>query len=462
MPTLDDDEGLVFPAPQRSRMSPARPLRFCHITTFYPPENFGGDGIFVERLVRELASRGHHIEVIHDADAFGLLHRGPVPAAPPSPPGVVVHTLRSRFGSLSPLLTQQFGVPGLKSPRIRAILDAGRFDVVHYHNISLVGGPGILSLGPRSAVKLYTTHEHWLVCPMHVLWRYDREVCPGKECLRCQLHGGRPPQLWRGTGLLARSLRDVDAFIAPSRDSLARHLAELDLPFAHIPHFLAPERSEERAPERAPATGRPAVANRIAAVEAPTPERPYFLFVGRLEKIKGLQDVIAAFRRYDGADLLVAGDGEYGETLRALAADIPRVRFLGRLPYEALRALYRGAIAAIVPSVCLEAFGMVVIEAFAEGAPAIVRRLGALPEVVEESGGGFVYATEEELIRAMETLRADPSLRRALGEKGRAAYRARWTPEAHLAQYFTLIGDLAEKKGAAEVAQAARASAEER
>ena len=36
-----------------------RPLRFCLVTTFYPPFNFGGDGIDVERLARALTARGH-------------------------------------------------------------------------------------------------------------------------------------------------------------------------------------------------------------------------------------------------------------------------------------------------------------------------------------------------------------------------------------------------------------------
>ena len=51
--------------------------------------------------------------------------------------------------------------------------------------------------------------------------------------------------------------------------------------------------------------------------------RPYFLLVGRLEKIKGLQDVFPAFDRYPDADLLILGDGDYGAELRRLAAGNP-------------------------------------------------------------------------------------------------------------------------------------------
>jgi len=60
-------------------------------------------------------------------------------------------------------VTQATGRPGFKRAPIARVLDAG-FDVIHFHNISLAGGPGILSYG--EGIKLYTAHEHWLVCPM--------------------------------------------------------------------------------------------------------------------------------------------------------------------------------------------------------------------------------------------------------------------------------------------------------
>ena len=81
-------------------------------------------------------------------------------------PNVTVHALASPFGFLSPLLTHQTGRPIFKSSRVKKIL-AKPFDVIHYHNISLVGGPKILQYG--KGIKLYTIHEYWLVCPTHML-----------------------------------------------------------------------------------------------------------------------------------------------------------------------------------------------------------------------------------------------------------------------------------------------------
>ena len=78
-----------------------RPLRFCMITTFYPPYNFGGDGIFVQRLANELAQLGHKVDVIHCIDAYRLLSgRNPAKTAQDHP-NVTVHGLKSRFGFLN-------------------------------------------------------------------------------------------------------------------------------------------------------------------------------------------------------------------------------------------------------------------------------------------------------------------------------------------------------------------------
>jgi hypothetical protein len=90
-----------------------RPLRFCMITTFYPPYTFGGDGIFVHRLSNELARRGHQVDVIHCVDAYRLLAGGEPRGDYSDHPNVNVHGLKSGFGFLSPLATHQTGTPFL-------------------------------------------------------------------------------------------------------------------------------------------------------------------------------------------------------------------------------------------------------------------------------------------------------------------------------------------------------------
>ena len=189
-------------------------LRFCMITTFYPPYNFGGDGIGIQRFSRGLVRRGHQVTVLQDIDAFNLLNKHARPAEVDASDGVEVVHFRSRLGKLSVLLTHQTGRPVMNGRAIRRFLSTRKFDVINYHNISLAGGPGILKYG--DALKLYMAHEHWLVCPMHVLWRHNRERCDGRQCLTCSLHYHRPPQPWRYMGFLERQLHHVDGFIAMS------------------------------------------------------------------------------------------------------------------------------------------------------------------------------------------------------------------------------------------------------
>ncbi|MEJ2212290.1 MAG: glycosyltransferase family 4 protein [Anaerolineae bacterium] len=176
-------------------------------------------------------------------------------------------------------------------------------------------------------------------------------------------------------------------------------------------------------------------------------ERPYFLFVGRLEKIKGLQTLVSLWDAVpDDVDLHVAGTGEYEEELKGQAASNPRIRFLGALPQRDLGVLYYHALACIVPSITYETFGMILIEAFARKTPVIARDLGALPEVVDDSGGGFVYRTDEELLEAIGRIARSPDLRGELGERGYQAFVQRWSREAHLRLYFDTLQRVAQAR----------------
>ena len=400
-----------------------RKLRFCMITTFYPPHNFGGDGIFVHRLSRELARRGHQVEVIHCTDAYRLLaRREPVPDDD-GDPNLIVHRLASPVGLLSPLATQQTGLPLFKSKPIKRILARG-FDVIHFHNVSLVGGPRVLAYG--QGIKLYTLHEYWLLCPVHTLFKYDQAPCTQPHCLPCTLFHRRPPQWWRYSSLLRESLKHVDVFIAPSEFIMRQHRQMgLALPIVHLPHFVPEPRDAE------------------ASGLGPLPAEPYFLFVGRLERTKGLHTLIPVFRRYRKARLLVVGSGRHEAQLRRLAAGCPNIEFLGYQSHQRLDALYRQAVALLVPSIWYEVVGQVIVEAFAHQTPVIARNIGGMPEVVRESGGGVLYDTDDQLPALLERLVEDPTARQTMGRRGYDAYRRNWTAEVHLERYLALIRDTA-------------------
>ncbi len=401
-------------------------MRVAIVTTFYPPYNFGGDGQYVRRFAHALVARGHEVEVIHESDAHRILSDKTDLEPMPEPEGVTIHRLKSVLPTLSCLATQQLGTPLVQGRRIKDILSR-KFDVIHYHNVSLVGGPGVLGLG--DAVKLYTAHEHWLVCPMHILWKDNREPCNKKACFSCSLKHRRPPQLWRYTPLLKRAGRHVDAFLALSEFSAQKH-QEYGFPFPMrvTPSFL---------PDVPLA---PLPANQT---------RPYFLLVGRLETIKGFQDVIPVFDEAMPADLLIAGDGNFGDELRKLAKDRSNVKFLGSRTPEQLRTLYRGARALIAPSRCYEVFPLVLLEAFQQETPAIVRDLGPYPEIIQASKGGALFHDEQSLRQAISEFIGDDGPRDATGLQARKAFDTQWSEEVALKNYIDLVEEIKARKKAA-------------
>jgi glycosyltransferase involved in cell wall biosynthesis len=415
-----------------------RALKILMFTTFYPPYSFGGDAVGVQRMAQALVRRGHDVTIVHDKDAYQT-GGGDVSGKTYSDDGVTEIALSSGWPMMTNLVTQQTGRPLVHGGRIKQIIDDGDYDIIWHNNTSLVGGPGLLDYG--DALKIYEAHEHWLVCPMHVLWKENKALCEERECLKCTLSFKRPPQLWRYTGFLERKLEQIDLLIAKSEFSRQKHKQfGLKKDMTVLPYFL-PDIDASALPEAA------------------QHDRPYFLFVGRLEKIKGLQDVFPAFDKYPEADLLILGDGEYTDELKALARDNPRIKFLGRKSLDELNAYYRGALGLIVPSVCYETFGIILIESFRIGTPVIARRLGPFPEIVEAADAGVLFETEGDLIQAMTTIQTDATWRERHGKLARQGFEARWREDRVLAAYGAELAKAARARGDQDLAAALEAGA---
>ena len=390
------------------------------VTTFYPPYHFGGDAIYAYNLSNELAKLGHQVDVIHCYDAFRAISGEP-DTEWPNHENVRIHTLRSPWKLLSPVLTHQTGRSGLKKKAIEEIFRKNDFDVIHYHNISLLGGVDILAAG--EAIKLFTLHEYWLICPTHIMFKNNSRPCEKAECLRCQLIYRRPPQLWRSAGKIAAMVKPVDRFLVSNRFTVELHKQRgLDLNAEILPLFInLPEKTES------------------LAEQSRDDEQDYFLFAGRLEKLKGLQDVLPFFVDSAEHSLLVAGTGSYEAKLRRLAGNSPNIHFLGLQSASSLRRLYQNARATIIPSLCYEVSPLVIAESWSCGTPVIARELGSLKEVVEDFGGGLCFSSIEELKVQLTRLAADNVLRDRLSKAASKAWSSHWTPGKHMERYLGII-----------------------
>lgn len=405
-------------------------MRFLMVTTFYPPWSFGGDAVMVQQLAHGLAANGHEVTVAHSAESHRLLSST---ASPPPAEytrrerDVRLVALDTGLGPAGPLAAHATGRPALVRRRFERLLEEG-FDVVHFHNPSLLGAPGLFRLG--RAIKLVTLHDFWLVCQMHSLLRNGRELCERPACVRCALAHHRPPQLWRYTGLLERSLRSVDALLAPSRTAADLHAAlRPHVRIESLPNFVHPD----------PWTAVPQVGRGERG-------RPYFLYAGRLEPTKGVARAIDAFERRSGQDLVIAGSGTLEVKLRQRAATLPNIHFTGHLDRSELDNLYRGAQAVVIPSIGHETCGLTLLESHAHGVPVIASNHGAMRELVRMSGGGLLFADADELDASLGGLAEDDPVRSALARRARAAYLRNWTLERHLSRYLELVGELTEAR----------------
>jgi len=403
------------------------------ITTFYPPHHFGGDAGYVRQLSKILGRNGHEVDVIHDLDAFSILSSGSETAAADHHPGVNIHGMKSSWPRLSCLATHQLARPVVHGSKIRRLLDERKPDIIHFHNVSLVGGPGVLAYG--NGIKIYTAHEHWLVCPTHVLWRNNQELCDEKRCLRCSLVHKRPPQLWRRTSYLEHQAAHVDQFCSFSEFCVEMHRKFGFRPQMKVlPSFIADFNDESEPPPPDPSSG-----------------KPYFLFVGRLEKIKGVQDIIPVFRNQPDAELWIIGSGYYEPVLRKLAEGSGNIRFLGKKDPHELRSFYAHALAVLLPSICYEVFPMVVLEAFRQGVPVICRELGPFPEIIRKSRGGLLFNSEDELRESIQRMVRDSTARDSMAKSARKSFLEHWSEPSGMRAYFSLIRQIAESRGQSNV-----------
>lgn len=151
-------------------------------------------------------------------------------------------------------------------------------------------------------------------------------------------------------------------------------------------------------------------------------------YAGRLVRWKGVQyliDAAAQLARSRNVRLLLAGEGEYRETLQERArqrgiADC--VRFLGYIPSAALARYYAISDVVALASYANETFSIMSAEAMACARPVVGSRFGGIPEVIAEGETGFLAAPEDadDFADKLGRLLDDPALSAAFGQRGRA------------------------------------------
>ena len=157
----------------------------------------------------------------------------------------------------------------------------------------------------------------------------------------------------------------------------------------------------------------------------------FLLTTRRLEPRMGLEELLGALAATSDQriTLAITGDGGQRSSLEGLARSLAvadRVRFLGRVSEQELRALYSSADLFVLPTVAYEGFGMSTVEALASGTPVLGTAVGATPEILAPIGDDFIVpqadarSLADGLRRVIPLL--TPELRARCSDRARAEY----------------------------------------
>ncbi|GAA3030483.1 glycogen synthase [Streptomyces glomeratus] len=356
-------------------------MRVGLLTREYPPDVYGGAGVHVEFLARELRSLTDL-----DVHCWGEGAAG----------GVVRHRPWSALDTANDAL-RTFSV----DLSIAAALQDR--ELVHSHTwyANLAGHLGKLLYGIP-----------------HVLTAHSLE--PLRPWKAEQLGGGYTLSSWAER----TATEAADAVIAVSgamREDILRCYPALDPARVHVVHNGIDT-----------SLYRPDPGTDVLARLGLDPNRPYVLFVGRITRQKGVPHLLRAVRHIDPEAQLVLCAGApdtpgIDREFRGLYAELSGIRqgvhwIPKMLPRPEVIQLLTHAAVFVCPSV-YEPLGIVNLEAMACGTAVVASRTGGIPEVVDDGRTGLLVDVdddfEEHLARALDAVLADPVAAERMGEAGR-------------------------------------------
>jgi D-inositol-3-phosphate glycosyltransferase len=165
--------------------------------------------------------------------------------------------------------------------------------------------------------------------------------------------------------------------------------------------------------------------------------RPVLLWVGRLEKLKGVDILVDALAQLDECNaqlVIVGGDAQAGALKAELLAQAraagveENLRFEGPVAHDDLPRYYSAADVCVVPSY-YESFGLVAVEAMACGTPVVASRVGGLVSTVTDGVTGFLipWRCPEPFAEKLEVLLHNPELRANFSRAARTSVeKYRW------------------------------------
>jgi glycosyltransferase involved in cell wall biosynthesis len=373
-------------------------VKICLVSSLFPPQTIGGAEVMVSQAADGLHAAGHSVSVVTTAPRAetgdevvrGIRIRRILtgnlywPGAAPTAP-MALKPVWHAIDLWNPVVYR----------RLRRILRDDRPDVVHTNNLGGLS-PAVWAAARAEGMPIvHTPHDYALTCVRAMRLTRGGLICESR-CSTCAIRGA-----W-----LRRVSGAVAAVAAPSRFVLDRHLELGFFPGAKA-HVV------------------PWAVDKPPAVSTVRTHGPLgVLLIGQLRAHKGIRVALAAIAAAPDLDIRldIAGTGELLAECRAAAARDPRIRVHGFVTGSAKEALFRDSHVLVCPSTWWEVTGIVILEAYARGLPAIGSRIGGIPEVIDHGKTGFLVKPGDsvELAARLRELAANRDLVRTLAQRALA------------------------------------------
>ncbi len=373
-------------------------MRILAIGNLYPPQHVGGYELAWQSAMRHAQALGHRIRVL----ASDYIKNADLEEDDPD----VHRTLRwywdlerYEFPRLS--LPARLRLERHNAAELRRHLTEFRPDLVAWWPMGCMSLSLIEQVRRAGIPAIFIVHDDWLVYG----WEHDQWVHTWQGRRRHRL----APIVERVCGVPA----DVDVNRAG--------------PFVFNSHYTLERAREVRLLGPRTSVVHPGIDERFLEPAAPQPWRWRLVYVGRIDRQKGIDTAVAALGHLPpDATFSVWGSGEdsYIAEMKTLADRLglgPRVRFEGFVSTAELRSVYAAADVVVFPVRWNEPFGLVPLEAMGVGRPVVTTARGGTAEFVRDGANALVFPADDAaaLARCVERLALDDALRSLLREEGR-------------------------------------------
>lgn len=324
--------------------------------------------------------------------------------------------------------------------KFKQLLSDTKPDLVYVMQMHNKISPSIVDAAKEMHIPVvHRISDFQYMCPNALFYNDRKGVC--EDCLkgkrlncvkyRCVLNS----TVYSAIKMAAKWLHDVmkvtkkiNAFVVPSSFTLEK-LQEYGIPenkLFHIPTFFNLKED-----------------NPIVEY------KPFILFVGRIEKQKGLMTLIKAFENTD-YNLKIIGfsnDGYEDELKNYLKDKKHNIEFLGRKSFEEIVPYLKSCLCTTVPSEWYDNFPNVILESFAYKKAVIATNFGSLPELVHDNQTGltFKYADIQDFKEKIKYMFEHESEAKLMGENGYNQILSSYSPVQHYNQLMKLFNQIVKK-----------------